>query len=158
MSAAVLGKGMPMGEITIGVDIGGTKIQAAAVRGGAVVSAHRIMTPMSPARPATCAMREITRPAVSALAQYAATKYALRAIADSLREEVNDKGVRVTSVYPGRTSSAMQAGVHAQEGRVYRPELLMQPDDVATVVMAALSLPRTAEMTDVSIRPMNKLS
>lgn len=91
-------------------------------------------------------------------AQYAATKYALRAIADSLREEVNDKGVRVTSVYPGRTSSAMQAGVHAQEGRVYRPELLMQPDDVATVVMAALSLPRTAEMTDVSIRPMNKLS
>jgi NADP-dependent 3-hydroxy acid dehydrogenase YdfG len=91
------------------------------------------------------------------MAQYAATKYALRAIADSLREEVNSKGVRVTSVYPGRTSSAMQAGVHEREGRAYQPERLMQPDDVATVVMTALSLPRTAEMTDVSIRPMNKL-
>jgi NADP-dependent 3-hydroxy acid dehydrogenase YdfG len=92
------------------------------------------------------------------MAQYAATKHALRAIADSLREELNDKGVRVTSVYPGRTSSAMQAGVHHHEGRAYRPEQLMQPDDVATVVMTALSLPRTAEMTDVSIRPMNKLA
>ena len=36
--------------------------------------------------------------------QYAATKHALRAVADSLRDEVNHLGVRVLSVYPGRTA------------------------------------------------------
>jgi NADP-dependent 3-hydroxy acid dehydrogenase YdfG len=32
----------------------------------------------------------------------------------------------------------------------------MQPEDVAHVVVAALALPRTAEMTTVSIRPLQK--
>ena len=89
--------------------------------------------------------------------QYAATKHALRAFADSLRDELNSKGVRVLSVYPGRTASVMQAKIHKDENRPYHPEELMQPEDVASVVNAALTLPRTAEMTDVSIRPMSKL-
>ena len=33
--------------------------------------------------------------------QYAATQHALRAIADSLREEVNEQGIRVTSIFLG---------------------------------------------------------
>jgi NADP-dependent 3-hydroxy acid dehydrogenase YdfG len=90
------------------------------------------------------------------VAQYAATKHALRAVADSLRDEVNELGVRVTSVFLGRTATAMQAAVHAHEGRPYEPARLIQPDDVASVVMAALQLPRTAELTDLHIRPMSK--
>lgn len=39
--------------------------------------------------------------------QYAATKHALKAIADSLRQEINAEGLRVLSVYPGRTASPM---------------------------------------------------
>src|SRR5204863_10153273 len=35
---------------------------------------------------------------------YAASKHALRAVADALREEVNPDGIRVLSVYPGRTA------------------------------------------------------
>ncbi len=93
----------------------------------------------------------------ASVGQYAATKHALRAIADSVRDEVNDKGVRVLSVYPGRTASAMQANIHEKEGRPYHPEQLMQPEDVASVVQTALCLPGTAEMTDVSIRPMRQL-
>lgn len=89
--------------------------------------------------------------------QYAATKHGLRAFADSLRDELNSKGVRVLSVYPGRTASTMQAEIHKEEGRPYHPEDLMQPEDVAIVVQTALNLPKTAEMTDVSIRPMSKL-
>ncbi len=89
--------------------------------------------------------------------QYAATKHGLRAFADSLRDELNSKGVRVLSVYPGRTASAMQEEIHKEEGREYKPENLMQPEDVATVVKTAINLPSTAEMTDVSIRPMIKL-
>jgi NADP-dependent 3-hydroxy acid dehydrogenase YdfG len=87
---------------------------------------------------------------------YASTKHALRALADSLRDEVNGEGIRVLSVYLGRTASPMQADIHAAEGREYRPDDLLQPADVAAVVVTALSLPSTAEMTDVSIRPMRK--
>jgi NAD(P)-dependent dehydrogenase (short-subunit alcohol dehydrogenase family) len=88
--------------------------------------------------------------------QYAATKHALRAIADSLRAEVNPQGVRVLSVYLGRTATPMQAAVHQTEGRAYHPDLLMQPEDVATVVLNTLSVPRTAEVTDIHLRPMIK--
>jgi NADP-dependent 3-hydroxy acid dehydrogenase YdfG len=95
-----------------------------------------------------------TRPAASGAGQFAATQHALRAIADSLRDEVNADGVRVLSVYPGRTATPRSAGLFEEEGRAYRPETLMQPEDVATMVAHALCLPRTAEVTDISMRPM----
>jgi NADP-dependent 3-hydroxy acid dehydrogenase YdfG len=88
--------------------------------------------------------------------QYAATKHALRGIADSLREELNPKGVRVLSVYLGRTATAMQEALFQEEGKDYRPEMLLQPEDVASVVVQTLTLPATAEVTDISIRPMRK--
>ncbi|OLE73771.1 MAG: hypothetical protein AUI36_00155 [Cyanobacteria bacterium 13_1_40CM_2_61_4] len=90
------------------------------------------------------------------VSQYAATKHGLKAIADSLREEVNRDGVRVLSVYPGRTASPTQEALHELEGRAYRPELLLQPEDVAFMILSALCLPRTAEVTDIQIRPMAK--
>ncbi len=90
------------------------------------------------------------------IGQYAATKHALKAIADSLREEVNPKGVRVLSVYLGRTATPMQQALCEREGSSYRPELLLQPEDVASVVLNALMLPSTAEVTDLSMRPMHK--
>lgn len=90
------------------------------------------------------------------LGQYTASKYALKAIADSLREEVNVKGVRVLSVYPGRTATPMQAVIHQMEGKDYHPESLLHPNDVASMVISALLLPRSAEVTDIHIRPMMK--
>jgi NADP-dependent 3-hydroxy acid dehydrogenase YdfG len=90
--------------------------------------------------------------------QYAATQHALKAIADSLRQEVNEEGVRVLSVYPGRTATPRQAIIFQMEGRHYEPRLLMQPEDVASMVVHALCLPRTAEVTEISIRPMKKVS
>jgi NAD(P)-dependent dehydrogenase (short-subunit alcohol dehydrogenase family) len=88
--------------------------------------------------------------------QFAATKHALKAIADSLREEVNPLGARVLSVYPGRTATPNQERLHALEGRPYHPERLLQPEDVAAVVVNALCLPRTAEVTEIKIRSMMK--
>ena len=90
--------------------------------------------------------------------QYAATKHALKAIADSLRAEVNADGLRVLSVFPGRTASPMQALVHEIEGKAYHPDHLLQPQDVAVAVINALSLPRSAEVTDICIRPLVKSS
>jgi NADP-dependent 3-hydroxy acid dehydrogenase YdfG len=87
------------------------------------------------------------------IGQYAATKHALKAIADNLREEVNQEGVRVLTVYLGRTATPMQQAIFKDEGRAYHPEALIQPIDVACVVVNALCLPRTIEVTDISIRP-----
>lgn len=86
--------------------------------------------------------------------QFAATQHALRAITDTLRQEVNGDGIRVLSVFPGRTATSRQEELYAQRGNEYRPELLLQPDDIATMVVTALLLPRTAEVTDIHIRPM----
>ena len=91
------------------------------------------------------------------LSIYAGSKYALRAIADSLREEVNACEVRVLSVYPGRTATAMQEDIFKSESREYPKDQLLQPEDIARSVLDALTLPRTAEVTDISIRPFRKL-
>jgi NAD(P)-dependent dehydrogenase (short-subunit alcohol dehydrogenase family) len=88
--------------------------------------------------------------------QYAATKHALKAIADSLREEVNPKGIRVLTLYLGRTATPMQETLYRQEDRIYHPETLLQPEDVASVVVQALRLPLTAEVMEISLRPMQK--
>jgi NADP-dependent 3-hydroxy acid dehydrogenase YdfG len=95
----------------------------------------------------------VRRPEVG---QYSATKHALRAIADSLREELNPKGVRVLSVYLGRTATPLQEELHRQESKQYRPEKLIQAEDVASTVIHALGLPRSVEVTDISMRPMEK--
>ncbi|RKN40747.1 SDR family oxidoreductase [Streptomyces hoynatensis] len=86
-------------------------------------------------------------------AAYAASKHGLRALADALRGEEAAHGVRVTTVYPGRTATPMQEKVHRQEGREYDPERWLTADSVATTVLTALDLPPGAEITDLSVRP-----
>ena len=87
---------------------------------------------------------------------HAAAQAALKAIADSLRDEINDSGVRVLSIMPGRTATPREEQRCAAEGRLYRPDQLLQPKDVAEVACNALLLPRTAEQTDLFVRPMQK--
>lgn len=94
--------------------------------------------------------------AKAATGLYAATQHALKGLADSLRQEVNADGIRVLSVYPGRTATARMASLYEIEGRKYQPELLLQAEDIAQTVVAALRLPRTAEITNVEIRPLIK--
>lgn len=94
--------------------------------------------------------------AVAGISQYSATKHALKALADSFREELNPLGVRVLSVYLGRTATPMQKKVHALEGLDYDPDRLIQPEQVAESVVAALMLGREAEVMDIRLRPMLK--
>ncbi|MEO3976665.1 SDR family oxidoreductase [Streptomyces sp. CAU 1734] len=84
---------------------------------------------------------------------YAAAKHGLKALADALRQEERANGVRVTSVFPGRTASPMQAKVHSQEGKEYDPAQWMDPESVATAIITALDMPRDAEIDNLSIRP-----
>jgi NADP-dependent 3-hydroxy acid dehydrogenase YdfG len=88
--------------------------------------------------------------------QFAATQHAMRAIADSLREEVNANGIRVLSIFPGRTATPRTKTLFHEEGKSYQPDLLMQPEDVAMVVIHALKMPRTAELTEITVRPLLK--
>lgn len=88
--------------------------------------------------------------------QYSITKYALKGLADSLRDELNEMGVRVTSIYLGRVATPMQERAAMHDGTTYRPERLMQPSDVADVVLCAVTLPWTAEITDIHLRHMMK--
>ncbi len=87
---------------------------------------------------------------------FAATQHAQKAIADSLRQEVNSEKVRVLTVYPGRTATPRIKALFKFEGSDYRPDLLLQPDDVAQVVLNALYMPRTAEIMNVEVRPLAK--
>ncbi|WP_327268220.1 SDR family oxidoreductase [Streptomyces sp. NBC_01218] len=84
---------------------------------------------------------------------YAASKHGLKALADSLRHEEHGNGVRVTSVYPGRTASPMQAKVHQQEGKEYDAGRWIDPESVATTLVMAIDLPRDAEVNDLTVRP-----
>ncbi|WP_406203315.1 SDR family oxidoreductase [Kitasatospora sp. NBC_01560] len=84
---------------------------------------------------------------------YAASKHGLRALADSLRHEEHGHGVRVTSVYPGRTATAMQVKVHQQEGREYDAARWIEPESVVRALLTAIDLPRDAEITDITVRP-----
>jgi NADP-dependent 3-hydroxy acid dehydrogenase YdfG len=87
---------------------------------------------------------------------YSAMQHAFKALANSLRDEINADGVRVLSVYPGRTATPRIQALHAKEGRPYQPELLLQPADIASVVLNAITLPWTAEVIDISLRSMQK--
>jgi len=84
---------------------------------------------------------------------YAASKFGLRAIADALRAEEQVAGVRVSTVFPGRTATAMQEQVHAMEGRDYDPSSWVQPGTVAERVIDLIDLPRDATVTELVIRP-----
>lgn len=88
--------------------------------------------------------------------QFSATQHAMKALADALRDEVNGDDVRVLSIFPGRTATSRIETLHAREGRPYRPDVLLQPDDVATIALCALTLPWTAEVTNIHIRPRVK--
>jgi NADP-dependent 3-hydroxy acid dehydrogenase YdfG len=88
--------------------------------------------------------------------QFSATQHALRALAETLRAELNAEGIRVLNVFPGRTATDRQRKIFRNEGRRYDPERLLQPEDIATLIVDTLALPRTAEVTDIQIRPMLK--
>lgn len=82
---------------------------------------------------------------------YSATKYGLRALADSLRQEVNADGIRVISIFPGKTATPMH---EADKQRC--PERFLQPSDVAASILYSLAVPFRGELTDLALRPLRK--
>jgi NAD(P)-dependent dehydrogenase (short-subunit alcohol dehydrogenase family) len=87
----------------------------------------------------------------SPLTSYGASKFALRAYAEGLRQE--EPGLRVSTIYPGRTATTMQRSVRAAESGEYRESDYLQPATVAGAIEMILALPSDGVITDLTLRP-----
>lgn len=85
-------------------------------------------------------------------ASYAASKFALRALTDALREEERGR-VRVVSVHPGRVDTDMQVELKAAEGQPYVPEELLRASSVAACVRLAVDATPDAVVEEIVVRP-----
>lgn len=78
---------------------------------------------------------------------YAISKFALLGFSKCLREELKDKGIKVTSILPGATWSASWEGVDLPKNR------LMQAEDIAETVYQLSQLSPSAVVEEIIIRP-----
>jgi short-subunit dehydrogenase len=86
------------------------------------------------------------------VAFYAATKHALKAIADSLREELAPEGVTVLSVFPSRMNTPMQERVLAMEGAAANLKNFLQPENTAEIIVQAMDRCRLGEISSVIMK------
>ena len=86
---------------------------------------------------------------------YAATKHAVNAIADGLRMDVHEKGVRVINVEPGlvRTEFPESSYPSAEEYYAQREYTPLEAEDVAAAVVYALNQPRRGSVNEILVRP-----
>jgi NADP-dependent 3-hydroxy acid dehydrogenase YdfG len=76
---------------------------------------------------------------------YSATKWAVTAMGESARQELNNTGVRVTLVEPGSVDTRFfEAGA---------PEGALKADDIARAVMFAVSQPPHVDVNEILVRP-----
>lgn len=78
---------------------------------------------------------------------YAVSKFALRGLSATLRDELKEEGIKVTTVFPGATWSASWEGVDLPKHR------LMLASDVAQSVVGLLALSSQAVVEELLIRP-----
>jgi len=80
---------------------------------------------------------------------YSISKFALRGFSKVLREELKDKGIKVTTIMPGATWSHSWAGMKDQ----LPASRLMQARDIADTVWSLLNLSASAVVEEVVLRP-----
>ena len=78
---------------------------------------------------------------------YAISKFALLGFTKCLREELKDKGVKVTAILPGATWSDSWAGVDLPQER------LMPASDIADIIWGTYVLSDVAVVEELLIRP-----
>ncbi len=84
---------------------------------------------------------------------YCASKFGVMGFTECLHEEVKAQGIRVTSILPGSVNSAFSSGkTRSQEESAKR----IQPEDIAKVVMDVITIPETALISQIIVRPPKK--
>ncbi len=76
---------------------------------------------------------------------YSATKHAVHAMGESVRQELDGTGVRVTVIAPGMVDTPFFAKVPL--------EAPLEPDDIARAVLFALSQPPHVDVNEILVRP-----
>lgn len=87
-------------------------------------------------------------------AVYCATKYAVRAISDGLRQE-NSK-LRVTCIYPGVVESELANTItdrSAADFMVEYRKIALKPDAIARAILHAIEQPEDVDTSEIVIRP-----
>jgi NADP-dependent 3-hydroxy acid dehydrogenase YdfG len=91
---------------------------------------------------------------VPTAAVYCATKFAVRALSDGLRQE--SARIRVTCINPGVVETDLAATITHAETAVligaYRA-IALQPADIARVVRQVIDAPENVDTTEVTVRP-----
>ena len=75
---------------------------------------------------------------------YSATKWAVTALGESARQELNGTGVRVTLIEPGMVDTPFFSN---------RPTDALQADDIARAVMFAVLQPSHVDVNEILVRP-----
>lgn len=83
---------------------------------------------------------------------YCASKHAVLGFSRALMLELRKDGIRVVAVCPGSVATAM---MHDQPMLKTNPDRILQPDDVAGVILSAVRLPDRALVSELDIRPTN---
>jgi short-subunit dehydrogenase len=83
-------------------------------------------------------------------AAYCASKFGALGLTRVLREELRASKIRVTALMPGPTDTSLWEGYWPDAPR----EAMMQPDDVARVVLAAIAGEPKAVMEEIVLRPI----
>jgi clavulanate-9-aldehyde reducatase len=95
-------------------------------------------------------------------AVYNATKAAVNAFSEALRQELVGTGVRVTVIAPGATATEVNSHITHEASREestarFGAMRLIQPRDVADAVLYALSTPPSIAVSEVVIRSVDQL-
>lgn len=91
-------------------------------------------------------------------AVYTASKHALLGLANTLRIDEANTGVRVSTIAPGPTNSGMMRAMQAQSGDDYNEDHYLRPESIAQAVRYVVDAPEDAQVTDVSVRPRVELN
>lgn len=83
---------------------------------------------------------------------YCASKHAVLGFSKALMFEVRKRGVRVIAICPGSVATPF---MNKEETPHPRRERVLQPEDVAQTVLATLTLPDRAMVSELDIRPSN---
>jgi NADP-dependent 3-hydroxy acid dehydrogenase YdfG len=75
---------------------------------------------------------------------YSATKWAVTAMGESARQELNGTGVRVTLIEPGMVDTPFFDNPVSDA---------LEPDDIARAVMFAISQPEHVDINEILVRP-----
>jgi NADP-dependent 3-hydroxy acid dehydrogenase YdfG len=86
---------------------------------------------------------------------YCASKFALRGMAQALREECNTRNIAVTIVNPGMVRSEFYDGLSFQPGEA--PENYLTRQDVATTILQILDTPGTMVIDEINLSPLKKV-